>query len=145
MSIFKNSILVAAVTCVGLATSGPSAVGQRASTDVAWTRARSLEHGINASLWFAQSRDYTIERLRSFTTEDDVALMDFVQPSMRAAWLHDMSSVLHRYGIGWATWDYQANFDVVSKANGVTTPNRQILEALGLQLKPDDSVPPGEK
>jgi endoglucanase len=55
---------------------GPSATAQRPSTDVAWARAQSLQHGINASLWFAQSRDYTVERLRSFTTEDDIALME---------------------------------------------------------------------
>jgi endoglucanase len=392
MSVFKNSILAVAVTCAGFTASGSSATAQRASTDVAWTRARSLQHGINASLWFAQSRDYTVEQLRSFTTEDDIAIMenlgfdhvrlsidpapliagnlinghndipflkeldrvvdamlqhrlaviidlhpetpykttlctndeavehfamlwtalarhfqsrdsekvsfeimnepeetdpyrwvgieetvadairkaapdhtiiatgacwsglsdllatrplflsniiytfhdyepfafthqgatwtdphvaplrsipypstsdniegnigranslsgaffveeyglarwdasrvdhtlsfakrwseaynvpvycgefgvlrDYVQPSMRAAWLHDMSSVLHRYGIGWAMWDYQANFGVVSKVNGVTTPDRQVLEALGLQLKSDDPLPPGEK
>lgn len=43
---------------------------------LAFQRAEHLQHGINASLWFAQSRDYSTERLRSFTTADDIALME---------------------------------------------------------------------
>jgi aryl-phospho-beta-D-glucosidase BglC (GH1 family) len=44
--------------------------------DPAWKRAEHLRHGINASMWFAQSpADYSVERLRSFTTADDIALM----------------------------------------------------------------------
>jgi hypothetical protein len=31
-------------------------------------------------------------------------------------------------------WDYQTDFGVVSKANGVTTPDPDILNALGLHL-----------
>ncbi|GAC1364106.1 MAG: cellulase family glycosylhydrolase [Acidobacteriaceae bacterium] len=42
----------------------------------AFRRAEHLQHGINASIWFAQSpRDYTVERLRSFTTDEDIRLM----------------------------------------------------------------------
>ena len=44
--------------------------------DLAHDRAQHLQHGINASLWFAQSRDYSIQRLRTFTTADDIALME---------------------------------------------------------------------
>ncbi|MCP6756182.1 cellulase family glycosylhydrolase, partial [Klebsiella pneumoniae] len=32
-------------------------------------------HGINASEWLAQSRDYSPQRLRSYTTLDDIARM----------------------------------------------------------------------
>jgi aryl-phospho-beta-D-glucosidase BglC (GH1 family) len=45
------------------------------STSPAWKRAQHLRHGINPSEWFAQSRDYSPERLRSFTTLDDIAKM----------------------------------------------------------------------
>ena len=31
----------------------------------AWKRAEHLRHGINASEWFAQSKDYSPQRLRS--------------------------------------------------------------------------------
>lgn len=52
---------------------------------------------------------------------------------MRAAWMHDMAVVMRNNGIGWAMWDYQANFGIVHKENGKTTPDRQIVEALGLK------------
>jgi len=45
------------------------------STSPAWKRAERLRHGINASEWFAQSKDYSPQRLRSFTTLDDIAKM----------------------------------------------------------------------
>lgn len=48
-------------------------VAQTAS--LAWKRAQHLRHGINASEWFAQSHDYSPQRLRSFTTLDDIAKM----------------------------------------------------------------------
>src|SRR5271166_6006631 len=41
----------------------------------AWKRVEHLRHGINASEWLAQSRDYSAQRLRSYTTLDDVARM----------------------------------------------------------------------
>src|SRR6516164_7879776 len=45
--------------------------GQPASP--AWKRVEHLRHGINASQWFAQSRDYSPQRLRTYTTPDDIA------------------------------------------------------------------------
>ena len=45
------------------------------SVSPAWKRAEHLRHGINASEWLAQSRDYSPQRLRTFTTLDDVARM----------------------------------------------------------------------
>lgn len=41
----------------------------------AWKRVQHLQHGINASEWFAQSRDYSPQRLRTYTTLDDIAGM----------------------------------------------------------------------
>jgi endoglucanase len=41
----------------------------------AWKRAEHLRHGINASEWLAQSHDYSPQRLRSYTTLDDIARM----------------------------------------------------------------------
>ena len=44
--------------------------------DLAFHRAQRLRHGINAGMWFAQSPGhYTVERLRSFITEDDIRLI----------------------------------------------------------------------
>jgi aryl-phospho-beta-D-glucosidase BglC (GH1 family) len=38
-------------------------------------RAHLLHRGVNASMWFAQARDYSPARLRSYTTAHDIALM----------------------------------------------------------------------
>lgn len=59
-------------------------------------------------------------------------LRDYAPPTMRAQWLHDMRAAMEKNNIGWAMWDYQANFGVVTKANGVTTPDPAIVNALGL-------------
>ena len=58
-------------------------------------------------------------------------LRDYAPPAMRAQWLHDMRVALEKNNIGWAMWDYQTNFGVVTKANGVTTPDIAVLRALG--------------
>ena len=39
------------------------------------SRFTHLRHGINASEWFAQASEYTPERLRTYTTLDDIALI----------------------------------------------------------------------
>ncbi len=41
----------------------------------AFQRVQHLRHGINAGEWFAQSHDYSPQRLRTFTTLDDIARM----------------------------------------------------------------------
>ncbi len=45
------------------------------SNSPAWKRAEHLRHGINASEWFAQSHDYSPQRLRSYSTLDDIGKM----------------------------------------------------------------------
>src|SRR6185312_7813186 len=46
-------------------------------SDIAFRRAKNLQRGINASIWFAQSpSDYSVHRLETFTTSDDIALME---------------------------------------------------------------------
>jgi hypothetical protein len=52
--------------------------------------------------------------------------------TVRAQWLHDMRVALEKNHLGWAMWDYQTNFGVVTKINGVTTPDVDVLNALGL-------------
>jgi aryl-phospho-beta-D-glucosidase BglC (GH1 family) len=56
----------------------------------------------------------------------------YAPPAMRAQWIHDMRVALERNKIGWAMWDYQTNFGVVTKKDGVTTPDVDIVKALGL-------------
>jgi aryl-phospho-beta-D-glucosidase BglC (GH1 family) len=43
--------------------------------DLAIQRAQHLRRGINTSDWFAQSSDYSVQRLRTFTTPDDIRLI----------------------------------------------------------------------
>ncbi|HVT97959.1 MAG TPA: cellulase family glycosylhydrolase [Acidobacteriaceae bacterium] len=59
---------------------------------------------------------------------------EFAPPAARAQWLHDMRTAMEKNHIGWAMWDYQGGFSVVTKENGVTTPDRAILNALGLHM-----------
>ncbi len=59
-------------------------------------------------------------------------LRDYADPKMRARWTEDMRTAMEKNHIGWAMWDYQANFGVTTKANGVTTPDLEMLKALGL-------------
>jgi aryl-phospho-beta-D-glucosidase BglC (GH1 family) len=59
-------------------------------------------------------------------------LRDFAPATMRAQWIHDMRIALERNNIGWAMWDYQTNFGLVTKKDGITTPDEEIVKALGL-------------
>jgi endoglucanase len=54
-------------------------------------------------------------------------------PQMRAHWIHDTRSAFEKNEIGWAMWDYQTNFGLVSKQNGKAIPDPLIVEALGLK------------
>lgn len=56
----------------------------------------------------------------------------YADPAMRAAWLRDTRTALEAEGIGWAVWDYQGSFAVVTKENGKAVPIPAIAEALGL-------------
>ena len=61
-----------AMAGVGMMLSSAGAAAQDGA-GLAAVRAQHLSRGINASIWFAQSPgDYTVERLRSFTTEEDL-------------------------------------------------------------------------
>jgi aryl-phospho-beta-D-glucosidase BglC (GH1 family) len=56
----------------------------------------------------------------------------FADPAMRAAWLHDTRTALEEQDIGWAVWDYQGSFAVVTKTNGKAVPITAVANALGL-------------
>jgi endoglucanase len=55
---------------------------------------------------------------------------------MRAPWLYDMRVSLEHNNIGWAMWDYQTNSGLVTKKDGITTPNSDVVKALGLSPQP---------
>ncbi len=97
------------------------------------------EYGLNR--WDGARVDRSISFAKRWADEHNVpiycgefgVLRDYANPRMRAAWTHDMVQALAKYGIGWAMWDYQANFGVVRKENGTTTPDADMLTALGLK------------
>ncbi len=53
----------------------PAQISAQQKDDPAFQRADHLRHGINTSSWFAQSSDYSVQRLRTFTTPDDIRLI----------------------------------------------------------------------
>src|SRR6267154_2002042 len=53
----------------------PSQARAQTTGDLAFQRAQHLRRGINTSDWFAQSSDYSVQRLRTFTTPDDIRLI----------------------------------------------------------------------
>jgi aryl-phospho-beta-D-glucosidase BglC (GH1 family) len=62
-------------------------------------------------------------------------LRDYAPHAMRAQWIHDMRVALEKNNIGWAMWDYQTNFGLVTKKDGLTTPDEDIVKALGLNTE----------
>lgn len=76
------------------ALSSPSSSVETVPSELAFRRSSKLRHGINASTWFAQSRDYSLQRLQTYTTPQDIALIaamgfDHVRLSIDAAPLTD--------------------------------------------------------
>jgi endoglucanase len=53
----------------------PTHTSAQQTDDLAHQRANHLRRGINTSDWFAQSNDYSVQRLRTFTTPDDIRLI----------------------------------------------------------------------
>jgi endoglucanase len=62
-------------------------------------------------------------------------------PAQRAAWLTDVRTALEKRRIGWAMWDYDGGFNVVTRANGVATPDPLTVKALGRTLPAAVTVP----
>jgi endoglucanase len=61
-------------------------------------------------------------------------------PSMRrAAWIYDVRTALEAFGIGWAMWEYDGDFRLITRRmtqTGITLlPENGLLEALGLKSK----------
>ncbi len=59
---------------------------------------------------------------------------NYAPPAARAQWLHDMRVSLEKNHIGWAMWDYSGGFNVVIKTDGATTPDQDVVSALGLHM-----------
>jgi endoglucanase len=60
------------------------------------------------------------------------AMRLYSEPSMRAQYLHDVRAAVEENHIGWAMTEYDGSFGLVTKANRVAKPDREVLRALGL-------------
>jgi hypothetical protein len=58
---------------------------------------------------------------------------EYADHADRAAWLHDARTALEHYGIGWSMWDYSGSFGVVTKKDGKTIADGEVLRALGMK------------
>jgi endoglucanase len=108
------------------------------------------EYGL--ARWDAERVERTIEYARKWSEANRVpvycgefgVLRDYVDPAMRAAWLHDMVTALEKNHIGWAMWDYQDNFGLVRRQNGLPVADPQIVQALGLHPSQNPGRTPKE-
>ena len=62
------------------------------------------------------------------------AYRTYVKPEDRARWISDVRIALEKHGMGWTMWDYSGSFGVVTKTDGVPTPDAATVEALGLKI-----------
>ncbi len=53
-------------------------------------------------------------------------------PEDRLRWIHDVRTVLEKYGMGWTMWDYAGGFSVAVNGNGGRVADEGTLRALGL-------------
>jgi endoglucanase len=64
---------------------------------------------------------------------------NYVDPTSRNAWIHDVRSVLEKYNIGWAFWGYDDKgfglFSYLSNTN-TRTLNPTTAAALALNVTP---------
>ena len=58
---------------------------------------------------------------------------DFSSPAARATWISDARTAFESKHIGWAMWDYQGSFALVTKGQQGTVADPAILNALGLK------------
>lgn len=60
------------------------------------------------------------------------AFKEHSDPKERAAWINDTRTSLERHHIGWAMWDYDGNFGLMSKSSSGMVVDQDVLRALGL-------------
>jgi aryl-phospho-beta-D-glucosidase BglC (GH1 family) len=90
--------------------------------------------------WDAQRIDAEITEVAEWGRQRGVPVIcnefgvyrEYADSKDRAAWIHDVRTSLEKHGMGWAMWDYSGSFGVVSKRDGRSLPDEEILRALGL-------------
>jgi len=78
--------------------------------------------------------DWARERHVPLTCNEFGAYRVYANPDQRAAWIHDVRSIMEKDGIGWTMWDYRGGFGVVHKEDGKSAEtDHAVLKALGLE------------
>lgn len=90
-----------------------------------WDAAR-VEAEIN------QAADWAKQRGVPLICNEFGVFRDHSEPQDRAAWIKDVRTTLERHNIGWAMWDYDGNFGVVTKKDGKAALDETTARALGL-------------
>ncbi len=90
-----------------------------------WDAAR-VEAEIN------QAADWAKQRGVPLICNEFGVFRDHSDPQDRAAWIKDVRTTLERHNIGWAMWDYDGNFGVVTKKDGKAALDEITGKALGL-------------
>ncbi len=57
----------------------------------------------------------------------------FADRTARATWISDVRTALESKHIGWAMWDWQGSFALVTKEHGAILVDQDVLRALGLK------------
>jgi len=92
--------------------------------------------------WDASRVEAEINQASDWATKRGVPLIcnefgvfrDHSEPQDRSAWIKDVRTSLERHNIGWAMWDYDGNFGVVTKKDGKTMLDETTAKALGLGM-----------
>jgi endoglucanase len=93
--------------------------------------------------WNAARIDAEINQVAEWAKRHNVPMVcnefgvfrQYSNPSDRAAWISDVRTSLERHGMGWAMWDYNGSFGLVTKVNGHSVADPNMLDALGLQAQ----------
>lgn len=93
--------------------------------------------------WDASRIDGEINQVAEWAAREHVpmvcnefgAFRRYSNPTDRAAWISDVRTALERHGMGWAMWDYNGSFGVVTEVNGHPVVDQPVLHALGLQIE----------
>ena len=90
----------------------------------------------------AQAANWAQEHNVLLTANEFGVYRQFVRPEDRTAWVRDVRSLLEKYNIGWAMWDYASPFGLVTEnENGDRIVNEDLAKALvTLPIIPDPEI-----
>jgi aryl-phospho-beta-D-glucosidase BglC (GH1 family) len=116
---------------------------QRAASKVPDPLHRLAVERYGESHWDASRVDFEIDQVARWADRWKVPVIcnEFgvykatADPAERVAWIRDVRTSLEKHGIGWAVWDYNGSFGLVTKQDGRTLADQAALRALGLGAK----------